>query len=295
VSNATIPGFCGGAYAFALTLLRPDGSMQASIPSCGGSVFLDRQTLSMTGTYTLMLDPVGTSTGDATVTLYTIVDVVQPIADATTVAVVLTTPGQNGRFTFNGSPGQIVSGLVSNATIPGYCGGPYAFYLTLVRPDGSTQASIPSCGGGVFLDRKTLSMTGTYTLMLDPVGTSIGTADVTLYTVVDVTGSIVPNGASVPVSITKPGQNALLTFDGTAGQVVTASTADNTIPGFCGGPYAYRFSILKPDGSTLVGSPSCGGNLSFGQRTLPVSGIYTLLLDPVDWHTGSITISLTSP
>jgi hypothetical protein len=44
-----------------------------------------------------------------------------------------------------------------------------------------------------------------------------------------------------------------------------------------------------------VGSPSCGGNLSFGQRTLPVSGIYTLLLDPVDWHTGSITITLTSP
>jgi YD repeat-containing protein len=295
VSNATIPGFCGGAYAFALTLLRPDGSMQASIPSCGGSVFLDRQTLSMTGMYTLQLDPVGTSTGDATVTLYTIVDVVQPIADATTVAVVLTTPGQNGRFTFNGSPGQIVSGLVSNATIPGYCGGPYAFYLTLVRPDGSTQASIPSCGGGVFLDRQTLSMTGTYTLMLDPVGTSTGRADVTLYTVVDVTGSIVPNGASVPVSITKPGQNALLTFDGTAGQVVTASTANNTIPGFCGGPYAYRFSILKPDGSTLVGSPSCGGNLSFGQRTLPVSGIYTLLLDPVDWHTGSITITLTSP
>ena len=116
-----------------------------------------------------------------------------------------------------------------------------------------------------------------------------------MYTVVDVSGAIVPNGGSVPVSITAPGQNARLTFTGTAGQVVTASTSNNTIPGFCGGPYAYSFSILKPDGSTLVGSPSCGENLSFGQRTLPVSGIYTLVLDPVEWHTGSITITLTSP
>jgi hypothetical protein len=258
-------------------------------------VFLDRQTLSTTGIYTLMLDPVGTSTGDAIMRLYTVVDVVMPATDATGIPVSITTPGQNARLTFSGTPGQVVTGLVSNATIPGFCGGAYAFALTLLRPDGSMQASIPSCGGSVFLDRQTLSMTGTYTLMLDPVGTSTGRADVTLYTVVDVTGSIVPNGASVPVSITKPGQNALLTFDGTAGQVVSASTANNTIPGFCGGPYAYRFSILKPDGSTLVGSPSCGGNLLFGQRTLPVSGIYTLLLDPVEWHTGSITITLTSP
>jgi len=295
VTNATIPGFCGGAYAFYLSLLRPDGSTQASIPSCGGSVFLDRQTLSTTGTYTLMLDPVGTSTGNATVSLYTVVDLVVPTTDGTPNAVSITTPGQNARFTFSGTPGQVVTGWVTNATIPGFCGGPYAFALTLLRPDGSIQASIPSCGGSVFLDRQTLSMTGTYTLMLDPVEWHTGNATVSAYTVVDVTGPIVPNGGGVPVSITAPGQNALLTFAGTAGQVVTASTSNNTIPGFCGGPYAYSFSILKPDGSTLVGSPSCGGNLSFGQWTLPVSGIYTIVLDPVEWHTGSITITLTSP
>ncbi len=295
VTNATIPGFCGGPYAFALTLLRPDGSMQASIPSCGGSVFLDRQTLSMTGTYTLMLDPVEWHTGNATVSLYTVVDLVVPASDGAPNAVSITAPGQNARFTFSGTPGQVVTGWVTNATIPGFCGGPYAFALTLLRPDGSVQASIPSCGGGIFLDRQTLSMTGTYAFMLDPVEWHTGNATVSVYTVVDVTGPIVPNGGGVPVSITAPGQNARLTFAGTAGQVVTASTANNTIPGFCGGPYAYSFSILKPDGSTLVGSASCGESISFGQRTLPVSGTYTLLLDPVEWHTGSITLLLTSP
>ena len=295
VTNATIPGFCGGPYAFALTLLRPDGSTQASIPSCGGGIFLDRQTLSMTGTYTLLLDPVEWHTGNAMVSVYTVLDLVVPAADGAPNTVSITAPGQNARFTFSGTPGQVVTGWVTGATIPGFCGGPYAFALTLLRPDGSTQASIPSCGGGIFLDRQTLSMTGTYTLMLDPVEWHTGNATVSMYTVVDVSGAIVPNGGSVPVSITAPGQNARLTFTGTAGQVVTASTSNNTIPGFCGGPYAYSFSILKPDGSALVGSPSCGENLSFGQRTLPVSGIYTLVLDPVEWHTGSITITLTSP
>ena len=76
---------------------------------------------------------------------------------------------------------------------------------------------------------------------------------------------------------------------------MTASTSNSSIPGFCGGPYAYLFFVLKPDGSRLAFSPSCGGNVSFAQRTLPVSGVYTILLDPVEWHTGSITITLTSP
>src|SRR4029450_9719358 len=113
--------------------------------------------------------------------LYTVVDVVMPAIDGTAIPVSITTPGQNARLTFSGTPGQVVTGLVSNATIPGFCGGAYAFALTLLRPDGSMQASIPSCGGSVFLDRQTLSMTGTYTLMLDPVGTSTGDATVTLH------------------------------------------------------------------------------------------------------------------
>jgi hypothetical protein len=221
------------------------------------------------------------------------VDVTGPIADATTVSVSLTAPGQNGRFTFSGSAGQVVTGLVSNATIPGNCNA-YAFYLMLIRPDGSAQAWTPSCGGGTFLDRQTLSTTGTYTLLLDPVGANTGSANVTLFFVTDVTGPIVANGAAVPVSIATPGQNARLTFSGTAGQVVSVFASNNTIPGNCFS-FPFWLSILRPDGSTLVSNGSCGGNVSIGQRTLPVTGTYTILLDPTDSRTGSLTITLTSP
>jgi YD repeat-containing protein len=291
VSNATIPGNCT-AYAFYLTLLRPDGSTLKSEPSCGGGVFLDRQTLPVSGTYKLVLDPGGTSTGNATLALYTVVDVVSPIAEGTRVPVTITAPGQNARFTFIGTPGQVVSGLVTNATIPGNCFS-YAFHLMLLRPDGSTQKLVPSCGGGVFLDQQTLSTTGTYTLLLDPIGANIGSADVALYSAVDVTGPIVPNGPGVPVSVTAPGQNVRLTFNGTAGQVVDAWTSNNTIPGTCFS-YAFLMSIVKPDGSNLVGNASCGGNISLGQRTLPVTGVYTILIDPTESRTGSLTVMLSS-
>jgi large repetitive protein len=163
----------------------------------------------------------------------------------------------------------------------------------LIRPDGSAQAWAPSCGGGTFLDRQTLTMAGTYTLLVDPVLANTGSADVTLYSIVDVTGPIVANGAAVPVSITAPGQQARLTFSGTAGQVVSAFTSNSTIPGNCFS-FPFVFSIVKPDGSTLVQSASCNGNVALTQRTLPTSGTYTIVVDPTGANTGSVTVTLTS-
>src|SRR5206468_2399662 len=111
------------------------------------------------------------------------------------------------------------------------------------------------------------------------------------YKVVDVTGSIEPNGASVPVSVTTPGQNVRLTFAGAAGQVVSALASNNSIPGSCFS-YAFYLSILRPDGSTLATVPTCGGNVSISQRTLPVGGTYTIVVDPTGANTGSVTLTL---
>jgi hypothetical protein len=85
-----------------------------------------------------------------------------------------------------------------------------------------------------------------------------------------------------------------LTFTGTAGQVVTASATNNTIPGTCFN-YAFLLMIQKPDGSELASVPSCGGSVSLSQKTLPVNGIYTLLLNPYGAKTGSVTLRITSP
>jgi hypothetical protein len=58
-----------------------------------------------------------------------------------------------------------------------------------------------------------------------------------------------------PVSLTAPGQRALLTFPGTAGQRVTLQTS--TPSGSLG---ALPTSVLKPDGTVLVAaSLGCRG------------------------------------
>ena len=120
--------------------------------------------------------------------------------------------------------GQVVTARVANGTFSSYC---YVFSLSIVKPDGTTLGTSNSCSGSsAFLDQLTLPATGTYTLFFNPDTTQTGSATLTLYSVVDVTGPITADGTGVPVSIATPGQNARLTFSGTAGQVVTARVAN---------------------------------------------------------------------
>jgi hypothetical protein len=59
-------------------------------------------------------------------------------------------------------------------------------------------------------------VSGTYTILVDPQGTALGGATLTLYDVPpDVLGTMSPGGVSVTVSIGPvPGQNARLMFEG---------------------------------------------------------------------------------
>ncbi len=50
-------------------------------------------------------------------------------------------------------------------------------------------------------------------------------------------------------------------------------------------------SIKRPDGSTLVSS-TVTGNAFFDTQVLPVAGTYTILVDPWDTSTGSVTLTL---
>jgi hypothetical protein len=135
-------------------------------------------------------------------------------------------------------------------------------------------------------------VSGTYTLLLNPTGgTSTGTATLTVYTFTDVTGSITPNGSSVPITIASPGQNAGLTFSGTTGQIVSALATNVT----WGGCLNFALGIVNPDGSMLTNAGFCSTNGSLTNQTLPTSGTYTVLLDPIGVNTGSATLTVTSP
>ena len=269
-----------GAY---VSLLRPDGSQQTYVYTGTGGAFLDGQQLSSTGTYTLFIDPQGTVTGSMTLTLYNATDVnagsITPGGAAVTATT--TVPGQNAKVTFTGAANQRVSLNLTGVTNPGA-------YVSLLRPDGSQQSYVYTGTGGAFLDAQLLPGAGTYTLFIDPQGTNTGAMTLQLYNVPDDgTATITPGGASVPLNLTTPGQNARLTFNGTYGQRVSMNLSSSTING------AY-VSLLRPDGSQQTYVYTGTGGAFMDAQTLSATGTFTLFIDPQGTNTGAITVQLNS-
>src|SRR5205085_111697 len=130
--------------------------------------------------------------------------------------------------------------------------------------------------------------TGTYTLLVDPDQTDTGSITVTLYNVpADASTTIAPPGAAVAIGTTVPGQNAKLTFAGTTGQRISLKTTGITFPD--GDAYV---SIPRPV-VTMLFPPGWTADVPYTTPFRPPStGTYTLLVDPDQTDTGSITVTL---
>ncbi|HKA19632.1 MAG TPA: Ig-like domain-containing protein [Blastocatellia bacterium] len=270
-----------GSGQHTIKLYKPDGSVLATLSDIANNSFLDTQTLPVPGTYTLVADPSGAAMGNWTLTLY---DVPQDASGTITpggaaVTVTTSTSGQNGALTFTGTANQRISLYLTNVT-----SGPY---ISIRKPDGTNLVSPVGVSSGSFIDTKTLPVVGTYTIFIDPPGKNTGNITLTLYDVpADITGSISPGGSSVAVTTTVSGQNALLTFSGTSGQRVSLNMTSVTITGT-------NVTIYKPDGSVLAGYANVTPPGAFLDAvTLPVSGTYSIGVDPLDIRTGNMTLTL---
>jgi hypothetical protein len=293
LSNVTIgTSTCCSAR---VSILKPDGSTLVFATPFGTSGgFVDTRSLPVSGTYAILLDPQLTDVGSATLTLYDVPpDVTSSITPGGSPATVSMgpVPGQNALVSFSGTQGQRIALGMTNVTIgTSTC---CSARVSITRPDGSTLVYATPVGrNGGFLDTKVLPMTGTYTILVDPQGADLGSMTLSLYDVPPgLTGTIAIGGG--PVSLTlapTPGQNATLTFNGTAAQRVSLRLSNVTIgnTSCCGA----KISILKPDG-TIVVPPILVG--SFGatiNATLPVTGTYSIVVDPQGAYTGGITLTL---
>jgi YD repeat-containing protein len=285
ISNSTFPG-CIAIYD---TIKDPDGTAVASTFLCGTTGYIDTLVLPVTGNYKILVDPQGTITGSQTLLLNELPpDVAGTIAaGGPAVTVTTTVPGQNGQLSFSGSANQRVSLKVSGVSLTG---GSYNWLnVSIKKPDGSALVSSTLAGNG-FIDLQTLPVTGTYTILVDPWDMSTGNVTLTLYDVpADVSGTITPSGSAVTVTTTVPGQNGQLSFSGSANQRVSLQVSGVSLTG---GSYNWlNVSIKKPDGSALVSS-TLAGNGFFDTQALPVAGTYTILVDPWDMSTGSVTLTL---
>ena len=266
---------------------KPDGTTLTSgvTPSSG---FIDLQVLPSTGTYTILTDGDNSSTGNVTLTLYEVAaDISGTITPGGSAVTVTTTdPGQNGVHTFSGTANQkvslkITSGSYSGGTINGA-------QIYIKKSDGTTlgNALISTTG---FIDTITLPTTDTYTVLTDPQTAATGSVTLTLYDVVDYSGTVTVGGSAVTVTLSTPGQNGTLTFSGTSSQLVTVQMTNNTT-GAC-----VAVALKQPNGSTLTSGSSCGSSFNLSQQTLPTTGTYTITINPSGSGTGSIDVRVTTP
>ena len=126
-------------------------------------------------------------------------------------AVTIGTANKIALVVFDGTAGQRVSLGVSEVSFGNGAG---LFEVSILGPYGTTLAS-KLVSRPDDIDMEPLPDTGTYTIVVDP---GALTVNLTLTVSEPMTGAITIDGPSVPVILTRPGQDARLTFEGTAGQ-----------------------------------------------------------------------------
>ncbi len=203
------------------------------------------------------------------------------------VTVNVSAPGENPMLSFLGTGGRRIALKVSDVAVGSSpCCSLRISFLSVGGPE--WLSPMPFGRNGGFIDTKTLPQDGVYRIIVDPQGSDVGSLKLTLYDVPpDVTGSISPGGP--PVSTTTgpvPGQNALFSFSGLAGQRVslkvsgvamgtsTCCSANVSIPGLVG--------------PTIVGT----NGVFVDTKVLPRDGAFTILVDPAGMNVGSATLQL---
>ncbi len=192
--------------------------------------------------------------------------------------VTIGTAGQNAVRSFTATAGQRVTLTVSDNTIPGVD-------LTVRQPNGSSVASLSMSGATGFLDAFALPVAGTYTITVDPREPNVGTLTFTLGSVPDDTTGQTSIGVATPITISTPGQDAVRSFDATAGQKLTLTVTGNTIPGV-------SLIVRQPNSATVSSLFVSAATGFLDTFTLPVTGTYTLIVDPAAQNTGGLTFTL---
>ncbi len=271
-------GFPGSAY---VSIVGPTGTVggRTLVSSSGG--LLDLRTLEASGRHELLVDPQGAATGSLTVNLYAVPPdpSLAIVAGGAPVTVTTTAPGQNARVTFEGTAGRLISLQLSSVSYA-------SAYVSVLAPDGSVFVKNVLVGtGGAFVDAKLLPSSGTYAIVVDPTAANTGSMTLALHDVpADVTGELVAGAPAFTVAITTPGQNARLTFQGTAGRRVSLTLSAVSIA-------SSQVTILRPNGTTLAAVLVSPTGRSF-TLDLNATGTYVVLLDPRVAATGGMTFRL---
>jgi hypothetical protein len=266
--------------------------MQSSCPYA--TQFIDVVTAPYTGTYTVGIDALGGSnTGSVSVTPNDATDVTQTITIAgSPVTSTTTTPGQRIILTFATSAGQKISLIAANSTFSSQVN------FGIFNPDGTPVTSGYANGYTTgYIGATTLGQTGTYKIYISPnTPGQTGQVIIHLYDATPAIGTTTATGtgSTFTATTTSPGQSALYSFSGTAGERVSLTIQHASFASSWFYSPGASVSVTQPSGGT-VATASVGAYFSvtyfIDTSTLPNTGTYTIDVEPGP-YTGSADITL---
>ncbi|MET0603657.1 MAG: RHS repeat-associated core domain-containing protein [Baekduia sp.] len=264
----------GRGFGFG-AIYAPDGSNVGTV-GIGNETYTDRMTLTQNGTYTITAQGMWEDTGLTQMVIYD-VPADQTATVTPTLAGVSThfdiSPFQDVLMHVDGHAGQKISAQVDQEAT--YIN---AYWVNATGSRFGPNAWFTPPGG--FQDQVTLPADGDVTAVIDPWAWTGGSTTVKLYDAQDLVRDL-GDGGTVHLDLATPGRNALVTFDGHAGDVVAFDFPNSTIP-------HWTAALYGPSGSQI----SFGWGAST-TNTLPADGQYTFVIDPWWGETGSVDAIVT--
>ncbi|AMO98373.1 IPT/TIG domain protein [Collimonas arenae] len=272
-SSGTLPSAGINVYA-------PDGTYLTS-NSVSGSTTFDIPTLPVTGTYSVAISPSGATIGQVDLELKSVpADKTGVIAiDGVPLQVDLATH-QKSVITFSGNAGQVLglgySGVSTNPS-------GQSITYTVYKPDGS-QLFSDYWSNDNSNNLPILPVTGTYTINIQLSG--LASASVTLTLSAQISGTLVADAAAVTFKTTRVGQGGRYTFSGVAGQQYWMVFSNGTMS-------SAGINVYAPDGTNLT-SNTVYDSATFDIPVLPMTGTYSVVINPSSAATGQVDMQLKS-
>jgi hypothetical protein len=272
----------------AVSVKTPSNTTLVAATTFGtGGKFFDAVVLPASGTYTIKVDPQSVSTGSVDMTGYVFTNPTPFSATlGTSLPVGPTIPGQNVQISFVAAAKDSI--LFNNTTLGSTS---ITGVTATLTQNGTTIKSWTFGNADYYVDTMNLTAGLTYKLLIDPSGKNSGTITTTIYNVpADAPFSGTVGGSATAVSNATPGQNAKLTFTGTASHSLSIWFDSNTIGNPIFNPTLAK--LTSPTGTVVTTFNLYAHDTFIEPVVLPATGTYTLSFDPNGSYIGSFNATL---
>ncbi len=289
----TFSGTSGQNLSIGLTSVTFPDYIVATVYDPSGAVYtaadvynptdatLDLAGLTLSGTYTLVLEAYAADTGEVTMELFE--DATGVVTTDGGLTAVSLGAGQRGDYTFAGDEGEYLGlGVTDLSTSPS--GVQISF--TVYEPSGATLATDYTYASTASFALPELPATGTYTIHVEPFWDAAPTASMYLDLLPADTGSLT-SGSPVTFDAGEAGQDGVYTFTATTGQNFSLVGTDSTFSSYV------SVTVVAPDGTTVVGTGDLYSAYAMviDLQSLPQTGTYTVTVDPAE-GTGTLSLEL---